>query len=144
MEPRVSLITIGVKDMKRARSFYDALGWRAASGKEREADIVCYDLPGMALALHPWEMLAADANVPMERSGYSAITLAHNVRSAAEVDKTLDLARKAGGRIVKPAAQTHWGGYSGYFADPDGQLWEIAYNPFSPLGPEGQFQWNGA
>lgn len=142
MEQRISLITLGVTDLSRSRAFYDALGWRIATEDQADA-IVCYNLNNMALALYPWDKLAEDALVPPERSGYSAVTLAYNVRTERDVERTLAEAEKAGGQIIKPAQKVFWGGYSGYFADPDGQLWEVTYNPFSPLGPDGEFQWGG-
>ena len=142
MEQRISIITLCVSDLKRARAFYDALGWKAAS--EEEADgIVAYDLQNMTLALYPWDKLAQEANIPKERSGYSAFTIAYNVRSENEVDQMLEEVKGAGGKIIKPAEKVFWGGYSGYFSDPDGHLWEVAYNPFSTLGPKGEFQWGG-
>ena len=142
MEQRLSLITLGVADLAKARAFYDALGWKVATEDQSEA-IVCYNLNNMALALYPWDKLAEDAQVPVERSGYSAITIAYNVSTEQGVDLILSEAEKAGGTIVKPAQKVFWGGYSGYFADPDGHLWEVAHNPFSSLGPNGEFQWGG-
>lgn len=142
MEQRLSIITLGVSDLKKARAFYDALGWQTASEEQAE-EIVCYNLQNMALALYPWAKLVEDANIPADRSGYSAFTLAHNVDSEKEVEQTLEEAKKAGGKVIKPAEKVFWGGYSGYFSDPDGNLWEVAHNPFSPLGPKGEFQWGG-
>ena len=135
MEQRISIITLGVSDLKKARAFYDALGWRVASEDQAE-EIVVYDLQNIALALYPWDKLVEDAKVPSERSGYSAVTIAHNVNSEGEVNDVLEEAQKAGGKLVKPAEKAFWGGYSGYFSDPDGNLWEVAYNPFSALGPQ--------
>lgn len=143
MEQRVSLITLGVADLKASRRFYDSLGWKAATKKDDE-NIVCYDLQSMALALHPWSMLAKDANVSPHRSGASGITLAHNVSSKEDVADILAKAEQAGAKIIKQPQDTEWGGFNGYFADPDGYLWEVAYNPFSPLGANGEFQWAGA
>lgn len=142
MEQRLSIITLGVSDLKKARAFYDALGWKAASEDQAE-EIVAYNLHNMALALYPCDKLVEDAKIPADRSGYSAFTIAYNVNSEAEVDQTLKEAEKAGGKIIKPAEKVFWGGYSGYFSDPDGHLWEVAHNPFSPLGPKGEFQWGG-
>jgi len=142
MDQRISVITIGVADLKRSRAFYDALGWKVAS--EDQADqIVAYDLISMTLCLYPLNKLAEDAKVKVQRQEYSTITVAYNVRSEEEVDATLEEAVKAGGKLVKPAEKVFWGGYSGYFADPDGNLWEVAFNPFSKLGPEGEFRWKG-
>lgn len=142
MEQRVSIITLGVEDLKRAKAFYDALGWRAASDPKLE-EIVAYDLHSMALALYPWKKLAEDATVPKERSGFSAISIAHNLNSEEEVVALLSKIEAAGGNIIKPATKAFWGGFSGYFSDPDGHIWEVAYNPFAKLGPNGEFQWNG-
>jgi catechol 2,3-dioxygenase-like lactoylglutathione lyase family enzyme len=135
MEPRVSLITLGVADLKRARAFYEQLGFRASSvGGE---DVVFFQLGGLALSLFPRESLACDAMVPAEGSGFRGITLAHNVRSREEVSQVIAEAVAAGGRLVKASEEAFWGGQSGYFADPDGHLWEVAWNPSFPLGPDG-------
>ena len=142
MQQRISIITLGVADLKKARVFYDSLGWKVASEDQAE-DIVAYNLQNMTLALYPLDKLAEDAKVPMNRTGYSTVTIAYNVNSESDVQDVLEEAQKAGGRIVKPAEKVFWGGYSGYFSDPDGNLWEVAYNPFSPLGPRGEFQWGG-
>ena len=142
MEQRISIITLGVSDLKKARAFYDALGWKVASEDQVE-EIVAYDLQNMTLALYPLNKLAEDAKIPVERSGYSTITIAYNVNSETEVNETLEEVQKAGGKLIKTAEKVFWGGYSGYFSDPDGNLWEVAYNPFAPLGPKGEFQWSG-
>lgn len=142
MQQRISLITLGVSDLKRARAFYDSLGWKVASEDQAE-EIVAYNLPNMALALYPLDKLADNAMVPIQRTGYSTVTIAYNVNSESEVQDILEEVEKAGGKIVKPAQKVFWGGYSGCFSDPDGNLWEVAYNPFSPLGPKGEFQWGG-
>lgn len=143
MEQRVSLITLGVADLARSRAFYDSLGWKSAS-EDDDKNIVCYNLQSMALALHPWDMLAADANVPTQRSGASGITFSYNVPTQEDVSVILKKAEKSGATITKQAQDTSWGGHNGCFADPDGYLWEIAFNPFSPLGANGEFQWGGA
>ncbi len=142
MQQRISIITLGVLDLQKSRAFYDALGWQVATEDQIE-NIVVYDLQCMSLALYPWDKLAEDASIPPERSGYSACTLAYNVSSEAEVEEILQSAKHAGGTIVKPAEKAFWGGYSGYFADIDRQLWEVAHNPFSQLGENGEFQWGG-
>ncbi len=142
MDQRISIITLCVTNLNRARAFYDALGWKAASEQQSE-EIVAYDLQNMTLALYPWDKMVEEVKIPSERSGYSAFTIAYNVRSEKEVDEILEEAKRAGGRIIKLAEKVFWGGYSGYFSDPDGNLWEVAYNPFSLLGPKGEFQWNG-
>ena len=141
MEQRLSIVTLGVRDLAQARAFYDALGWRVASD---DGGIICYNLQGMAFALFPWDELAEDAQVPPAGEGFRGVTLAHNVRTKDEVAPILEAARAAGGRIVKPARNASWGGHSGYFADPSGHLWEVAWNPHSPLAADGRFQWGGA
>jgi len=143
MEQRLSLITLGVRDLKRARAFYDALGWQAAS-EEHAQSMVPYNLNGMAIGLFGWDDLAADAGVPPDGQGFRGVALAYNVRAKEEVGQILAAVAQAGGRIVKPAQDTFWGGHAGYFADPDGHLWEVAFNPYAPLAPDGSFQWNGA
>tara|TARA_R110002126_G_scaffold126750_2_gene268960 strand:- start:2891 stop:3325 length:435 start_codon:yes stop_codon:yes gene_type:complete len=142
MEQRLSIITLGVSDLTKAKAFYDGLGWQAASSLDTE-EIIAYDLQSMALALYPWDKLAKDAGVSTERSGPSAITLAYNVGSEQDVDHMLKAATELGATVTKPAQKAFWGGYSGCFSDPDGHIWEIAFNPFSKLGPNGEFQWNG-
>jgi len=141
MEQRLSVITLGVADLAKARAFYDALGWTVASS---DGGIICYNLQGMAFALYPRDKLAKDAQVPPAGEGFRGVALAHNVRKKEDVAPALAAARAAGGRIVKPAQDVFWGGHSGYFADPDGHLWEVAWNPHSPLGAGGAFQWGGA
>lgn len=143
MEQRLSIITLGVADLQRSRKFYDALGWKIAS-EAHAADILAYDLPAMTLALYPLDKLADDAKVAMSDKIQPSFTLAYNVSSEQEVEEVLQEAIKAGGKCIKPAEKVFWGGYSGYFADPDGYLWEVAHNPYAPLGPKGEFQWNGA
>jgi predicted lactoylglutathione lyase len=142
MDQRLSVITLGVADLKRSRAFYDALGWKVASEEQAE-QIVAYDLISMTLCLYPLNGLAEDAKIEINKQGYSTIILAYNVGSEEEVEAVLDEAVKAGGELVKKAEKVFWGGYSGYFADPDGNLWEVAFNPFAPLGPEGEFKWLG-
>ena len=136
LEPRVSLVTLGVADLPRARAFYEALGFAASSASQSE--IAFFQLGGLALALFPRAALAADADVANSPAGFSGVTLAHNCRSPAEVDATLAHAVACGAKLQKPAHKTFWGGYSGYFADPDGHLWEVAHNPFFPLDAEGR------
>ena len=140
MEQRVSVITLGVTDLERSRAFYErGMGWTVGDSAD---PIVFFPLGGMVLALYPRDALARDAlgedvGVPAAGSGFAGITLAHNVRSPAAVDEVLAQAERAGGRIVKAAEKAFWGGYSGYFSDPDGHLWEVAYNPFWTLDPDG-------
>ncbi|MEQ1708993.1 MAG: VOC family protein [Terricaulis sp.] len=135
MEPRVSLITLGVADLARARAFYEALGLRASSASQ--GDIVLFQIGGLALSLYPRAALAEDATIAAEGSGFRGITLAHNVRLKEHVGAVLAEAEAAGGRIVKPAQDVFWGGHSGYFADPDEHLWEVAWNPHLPLSVDG-------
>ena len=134
MEQRVSLITLGVADVQRARAFYERLGWttRAAS----DDDVVFFQAGGLVLALWGRQELAADSGVRDTR-GWGGVTLAHNVASPAEVDARLAEAKAAGATIPRPGADTFWGGYSGVFVDPDGHPWEVAHNPHWTLLPDG-------
>jgi catechol 2,3-dioxygenase-like lactoylglutathione lyase family enzyme len=125
MRPHVAVITLGVGDLKRARTFYsEGLGWPI---QQEDYNWVCFVLGegSSALALYPWAELAEDAKVPAEGSGFRGVTLAYNVRSEERVDDVLAEAERAGGKVVKPAERTSWGGYGGYFADTDGYLWEV-------------------
>ena len=135
MEPRISLVTLGVGDLARARAFYAALGWRESGAGT--AEVAFFQAGGMALALWGRDALAADAGVPLA-PGTPAICLAHNVRTPDAVDALLAEAARAGARITTPARDTDWGGRAGSFADPDGFLWEIAWNPFFPLDADGR------
>ncbi len=128
MAPRISLITLGVTDLARGRGFYEGLGFPVRP--ESTGDVVFFGLNGLWLALYPRQALAEDIGCARLGEGFGAITLAHNVRSKEEVVALLDLAAGLGGKIVKPAQDTSWGGFSGYFADPDAHLWEVAWNPF--------------
>jgi predicted lactoylglutathione lyase len=134
MEQRVSLVTLGVSDLPRARAFYEALGWRtrAAPGD----DVVFFQAGGMVVALWDRGLLAHDSGV-QDRGGWGGITLAHNVGSPAQVDAVLEQARAAGAAIPREGAATFWGGYSGIFIDPDGHPWEVAHNPHWELGEDG-------
>jgi uncharacterized protein len=126
MKPHVAIITLGVRDLQRARTFYsEGLGWPI---QQEDYNWVCFRLGdgSSALALYPWEELAADAKVSPDGSGFRGVTLCHNVRSEERVDELLQEAERAGGTIVKRAERAAWGGYSGYFADIDGYLWEVA------------------
>ena len=134
MEQRVSLITLGVRDLGRARRFYEALGW--TTGAEDEDDIVFFQAGGMIVALWDREKLAEDT-VVRDSGGWGGITLAHCVRSPAEVDDVLAGAQAAGATIARGAAPTFWGGYSGVFVDPDGHAWEVAHNPHWTLHEDG-------
>ena len=128
MEPRISIVTLGVTDLPRSVEFYrDGLGLPLFD--ENAESIAFFQNRGTWLALYPREALAADIGIATEGSGFSGVTLAHNVRTREEVDTLLGVAVAAGATLVKPAEETFWGGYSGYFADPEGYLWEIAWNP---------------
>ena len=135
MEQRLSLITLGVADVARSRRFYETLGWRASGASQEE--VTFFQLGGIALALWGRAALAEDANVTDDR-GFAGVALAHNARTREAVDPILAEARAAGGRILKPAQPTPWGGYTGYFADPDGHLWEIAHAPFFVVDEDGR------
>jgi catechol 2,3-dioxygenase-like lactoylglutathione lyase family enzyme len=138
MEPRLTLVTLGVEDVPRAREFYRRLGFVAAGpGSD---SVTFFSAGGVVLALFGRKDLAKDATVSDSRPGFSGVALAHNVRSEPEVEAVLKEAAAAGGRIVKPAQRAFWGGYSGYFADPDGHLWEVAHNPGFPLDAAGRIE----
>ena len=126
MDPKISLVKIGVKDLDESIQFYrDGLDLPMRD-REPDTDVAFFTLSGAWLSVYPREKLAEDATVPDDGTGFSGMTLAHNVTSEDEVDAVLAEAKAAGGRIVKPAQDTFWGGYSGYFADPDDHLWEVA------------------
>ncbi|MQA04600.1 MAG: VOC family protein [Streptosporangiales bacterium] len=133
MEQRVSLITLGVADLPRAREFYEQLGW---DGQQVD-ETVFFQAGGSAVVLWGADKLAADCGLPARGGGFGGIALAHNVRSQHEVDQVLTAAERAGGRITKPAAITFYGGYAGVFTDPDGHPWEVAYNPGFTLTADG-------
>jgi hypothetical protein len=136
LDARLSLVTLGVADLARARAFYaDGLGWTVSPASN--GDIVFFQLSGVVLALYPRQALAGDAGVPAAGSGFRGITLAQNVSSKDQVRQALEAARAAGGTIVKPAQDATWGGFSGHVADPDGHLWEIAWNPQLSLTEKG-------
>lgn len=141
MDQRITLVTLGVADLARARAFYERLGWQR-SFKAAEG-VAFFQTGGMSLALWPLTDLAADAHVPAARSGFAGMSLACNVRSRAEVDATLAEAAAAGGRVLRAAHDTPWGGYSGYFADLDGFAWEIAWNPDFPIAADGSIRLPG-
>lgn len=136
MQPRLTLVTLGVADVAAARSFYERLGFKASS--DSNADVTFFNAGGVALALFGRAALAADALAENTTPGFSGVTLAHNVGSANEVDSVMAEAYAAGAVIGKAAGKTFWGGYAGYFADLDGHLWEVAHNPFWPLDSEGR------
>jgi len=127
MEPRISMITLGVADLERATIFYrDGLG---LPSDEHHEGVVFFPLKGTWLALFPVEDLAKDAQISPEGSGFTRVALAHNVRAKEDVEGVLQRAEAAGATITKPAQDAVWGGYSGYFSDLDGHVWEVAWNP---------------
>jgi len=135
MDQRISIITLGVRDLAAARSFYQRLGFTEA-GISQQA-IAFYDMGIFAFALYAASDLADDIGEPLQAPGKSPVTLAYNVHEKGEVATILAEAEAAGGRIVKPAQDVFWGGHSGYFTDPDGHYWEVAWNPHSPLDAAG-------
>lgn len=140
MEQRVSLITLGVRDMANTAAFYERLGWARV---ETADGVVAFDLIGQTLGLYPLAALAEDIGVAEGTLGRGAVTLAHNLRSQEQVNDLMQRAEAAGATILKPPQEAFWGGYHGYFADPEGHIWEVAHNPFSPLAKDGAFRWNG-
>lgn len=145
MQQRVSLITLGVRDMDGAAAFYASMGWQQVDTQD---GVVVFDLIGQALGLYPIEKLAEDIGISVDDMGRGAATLGYNCREKSEVAEVLAAARAAGATILKEAADVFWGGHHGYFSDPEGHIWEVAHNPFSPLSAEndamnGAFRWNG-
>lgn len=133
MKAKISLITLGVADLQKSLHFYrEGLGFETNNFKEGD-DVVFFKMEGTWLALYPKDKLAEDAKISPAGSGFSGITLAHNVSSIGEVDKVFEHAISIGAKAVKKPEKVFWGGYSGYFADPDGYLWEVAFNPFTDL-----------
>jgi catechol 2,3-dioxygenase-like lactoylglutathione lyase family enzyme len=138
VEPRLSLLTLGVDDVARSRRFYEALGF-VASGPAND-DVAFYMAGGVVLSLYSRAALLRDTGLADGKPGFAGITLAHNVRAEPEVAAVLAEAVAAGGRLVKGAHKVFWGGTIGYFADPDGHLWEVAYNPDFPFDAAGNLQ----
>lgn len=136
MEPRISIVTLGVADLDRAVAFYERMG--LVAGMKVPGDVAFFQMGGVLLALWPREKLAADAGVDPAGSGFRGTALAYNTRSEAEVGDVLERALAAGGRIVKPAQRAFWGGWYGYFADSEDNLWEVAHNPGFSLDAEGR------
>ena len=132
---RVSLAVLGVRDLAASTAFYERLGWRRSGASNEQ--ISFFHSAGAVLGLFPREALAADAGVPPAGEGFRGVALAVNVDAREDVDAALAEAARAGARVVKPAEDAAWGGRSGYFADPDGHLWEVAWNPFFPIAPDG-------
>ena len=134
MKPRISMITLGVKDVKASADFYEqGLGFPRI---ESEPGVAFFNLNGSWLGLYGREALAEDATVTAKGEGFDGFSLAHNVHSEAEVDEVFQMAVGAGAKAVKQPQKVFWGGYSGYFADLDGHLWEVAHNPLLWIGPE--------
>jgi uncharacterized protein len=135
MEQRVSIITLGVGDLERSKSFYERLGWRR--GMTKSEGIAFFQAGRIALALFPREELARDANITDDGQGFRGFSLAYNTRQREEVDAVIAEAEAAGATVLKPAEEAFWGGYSGYFADPDRFVWEVAWNPFFEIAEDG-------
>jgi len=138
MEQRLSLITLGVADLARAQRFYETLGWRSLP--QSKATVAFFQCGGIVFALFGRAALAEDANLAPYGEGFSGIALAHNVRKKEEVDAVLAEAEAAGGKILKRGQDAFWGGYTGYFSDPDGHVWEVAWNPKGIIGADGSFR----
>jgi catechol 2,3-dioxygenase-like lactoylglutathione lyase family enzyme len=134
VEQRLSLVTLGVSDLSRAKAFYEGLGW--TTGAAPDDDVVFFQAGGTIVGLWGRGQLAEDS-VAVDAGGWGGITLAHNVRSPEEVDAVLAEAERAGGTVARPGAPTFWGGYSGVFHDPDGHPWEVAHNPHWTLAEDG-------
>jgi uncharacterized protein len=141
VEQRLSLVTLGVADLDRARAFYERLGW--VTNTPPEQGVAFFQSGGMVVALWDRALLAEDSCVS-DGGGWGGVTLAHNVRSPEEVDAVLEEARRAGATVPRAGAETFWGGYSGVFVDPDGHPWEVAFNPHWPLGPDGSVDLSAA
>jgi predicted lactoylglutathione lyase len=135
---RINIVTLGVSDLRRAEAFYSALGWERSTASNE--NIVWFKLTGAVLGLFPRHELAADAGVTDSAPGFTGVTLAINLETKQDVDAAVATAVQAGGSVVKQPVEAPWGGYSGYFADPDGFLWEVAWNPFFPIAPDGTLQ----
>jgi uncharacterized protein len=137
MEQRLSLVTLGVSDLGRARAFYEALGWTTRAAPDD--DVVFFQAGGMVVALWGRDQLAEDSAVE-DPGGWGGVTLAYNVRSPAEVDAVMAEAEAAGARLGRPGGETFWGGYSGLFVDPDGHPWEVAHNPRWTIRDDGTIE----
>ena len=132
MKPKLSIVTLGVADLGKAKAFYES-GLGLVPHEASQDTITFYEMGGMLLSLYPREALAEDVGIEASGTGFSGVTLAHNEPSEEGVRAVIEKARVAGAEIVKEPVAVFWGGYSGYFKDPDGHLWEVAYNPFSDL-----------
>ena len=133
MKSKIGLITLGVRDIKKAKSFYKGLGFKIHGEEQEGEDMVMFESEGTWLGLYLWDELARDAQVNDLSEGFRGITLAHNEPTKEDVNRVLNEARALGAEIVKEGREVSWGGYSGYFKDLDGHLWEIAMNPFTDL-----------
>ncbi len=139
MKPRLNIVTLGVADLQKSRDFYEkALGWKPAAGSDE--NIVFFMHGGIILSLYPFDKLAEDANLPAEKSGFSGVTLAINQDSKKAVDETFEKAVNNGAKILVKPRDTFWGGYDAYFADPDGNAWEIAWAPFWEYDEQGSLK----
>ena len=139
MNQHLHIVTLGVRDLETSRKFYtEALGWKQSSASSEA--IIFIQAGGVVLALFPREELAKDALVPSEGHGFAGFTLAYNARSEAEVDELIRDLKAKGVKILKEPQKVSWGGYSSYFADPDGNCWEVAYNPFFPFDENGNLK----
>ncbi len=135
LERRISIVTLGVADVAASTAFYERLGWKRSSASQEGVTFI--QMKGTVLALFGREALAKDAEVADTAPGFSGVTLAHNVSSPTGVDAVIKFAVSCGAKLVKAPEKVSWGGYSGYFADPDGHLWEVAHNPFFPMDEQG-------
>jgi uncharacterized protein len=138
LDPRITMVTLGVSNILRSTIFYESLGWRKSSMSN--LDVTFLRLNGTVLSLFGRSSLAEDAGIEDSAPAFSGVTLAHNLNSEFEVEMAFNHALACGARSIKRPQKVFWGGYSGYFADPDGHLWELAFNPFAPLGPDGHMQ----
>ncbi|MHC1681044.1 MAG: VOC family protein [Methanomassiliicoccales archaeon] len=134
----VSIITLGVRDLKRSAAFYGGLGFEKSA--KSDDDIVWFNTGGTVLGLYPWDAMADDAGVPSEGSGFRGVTLAINLRSEKEVDEFVAKAKQLGAKVIKSPQKVFWGGYSSKFQDFDGHIWEIAHNPFTPVDANGKMK----
>lgn len=140
MEQRISLVTLGVADTQASAAFYEALGWTRVPTHD---GVVAFDLIGQTLGLYPLAKLAEDIGIPVEQMGRGAATFSYNTRAKEDVAPLLARAGAAGGTVLREASDVFWGGHIGYFTDPDGHIWEVCYNPYAPLSPQGAFRWEG-
>ncbi len=140
MKQRITILTLGVNDIQISRKFYENLGWKVAT-EENADNIIGFNLVGMALVFFPKKKLEDDITAALNSSGLSPFTLAYNTDTKEEVDSILEKVQLFGAKIIKPAQEVFWGGYSGYFSDPDDTLWEVAFNPYSLPKEDGSFEW---